>query len=184
MSSTRLAWRIPTTGHPRPLKLALAQVGLATIVAAALLVVAAPREWLGPALAGLVPLAVLVAYWRWRRFQRSLIGPENVWIDESGLHWIDATDEEQLFSRADLVGFRIGQEADTLRAIPALTLHLADGFESQPIELYPPATPIAVCEILAGNWKLPEQTADSSGSEISYDFAVSVYSECHDDTHE
>src|SRR5438876_7778405 len=90
-----LSWRIPTTGDPRLLKLALAQVGLASLVAALVLLVAGPREWLVPALLGLIPLAGLVAFWHWRRHQRSFQGPPNVWLDGAGLHWVDINGGEQ-----------------------------------------------------------------------------------------
>jgi hypothetical protein len=177
-----LSWRIPTTGDPRLLKLALAQVGLATIVAALVLLVAAPREWLAAALAGLIPLAVFVAYRRWQRFQRSLIGPANVWIDDCGVHWLDAAGNEQVFTRDSVTGFRVGLEAETLRAVPALTLYLTGGFESQPLELYPPATRQAVRELLVQTWGLAEHEPPSADRD--YDRAVDVYSECHDELRE
>ena len=176
-----LAWRIPTTGDPRLLKLALAQVGLATVVAALILLVAAPRGWLVPALVGLVPVAVFVSYRRWHRFHRSLVGPANVWLDEIGLHWLDAAGDEQRFQRSSITGFRVGIEEDTLRAVPALTLFLTGGFESQPLELYPPATPTAVRDLLADAWALPELRDDKN--DRSYDCAVDIYSECHDEDH-
>ena len=174
-----LAWRIPTTGDPRLLKLALAQVGLATVVAALILLVAAPRGWLVPALIGLVPLAIFVSYRRWHRFQRSLVGPANVWLDEAGLHWLDIANDEQAFLRSGVTGFRVGIDEDTLRSVPALTLHLAGGFESQPLELYPPATPSAVREWLASAWRLPE--VPDSKNDRGYDCAVDIYSECHEE---
>lgn len=174
-----LAWRIPTTGDPRLLKLALAQVGLATVVAALILLVAAPRGWLVPALVGLVPLAVFVSYRRWHRFHRSLVGPANVWLDEAGLHWLDIAGNEQVFQRSAVTGFRLGIDEDTLRSVPALTLQLAGEFESQPLELYPPATPTAVRDLLAHAWGLPEVQEDKN--DRSYDCAVDVYSECHEE---
>ena len=176
-----LSWRIPTTGDPRLLKLALAQVGLATIVAALVLLVAAPREWLAAALVGLVPLAIFVAYRRWQRFQRSLVGPANVWIDASGVRWLDAAGNEQVFTRDSVTGFRVAIEEDTLRAVPALTLYLAGGFESQPLELYPPATPEAVVGLLGNTWRIVECPATPANY---YDSAVDVYSECHDELRE
>lgn len=179
--SATLSWRIPTTGDPRQLKLALAQVGLATIVAASVLLVAAPRPWLAPALVGLVPLAVFVAYRRWQRFQRSLVGPANVWIDATGIHWLDAVGNEQLFARDAVTGFRVGIEADTLRAVPALTLYLPGGFESQPLELYPPATSESVRELLQ-TWDIAQR--EPRDADRGYDHAADVYSECHDELRE
>src|SRR5262245_60226589 len=177
-----LSWRIPTTGDPRLLRFQLAQVGLATIVAALVLFVAAPREWLGWALAGLIPLGILVAYRRWRIYQQSLAGPDNVRLDDSGLHWQDAGGREQLLARSSVEGFRIGHEEDTLRQLPALTLHLAGGFESQPLELHPPATEDAVRKELSDGWHLPERK--QAVRSLDYDRAVDVYSECHDDFQE
>ena len=178
-----LSWRIPTSGDPRLLRLGLAQVGLATIVAALVLMLAAPREWLGWALAGLLPLAVFVAYRKWSRYQRSLAGPDNVWLDAAGLHWLDAAGQRHSFDRSGVSGFRIAREEDTLRPVPALTLYLAGGLESQPLELHPPVTPEAARQLLAGSWGLAERDGAREGSR-DYDLAVNVYSECHDDYQE
>ena len=116
--------------------------------------VALPREWLGLALLGLIPLAVFMAYRRWLSYQRSMVGNDNVRIDEAGIHWIDAVGNDRLFRREDIHGFRIGRDADTLRPVPSLTLHLAGGFVSQPIELHLPATPAAVRDLLFVEWKV------------------------------
>src|SRR5262245_53000785 len=102
MPDSSLSWRIPITGDPRLLRLALAQVGLATIVAAMILLVAAPREWLVPALVGLIPLAVFMAYWRWNAYRRSLAGADNVRIDTRGVHWLDPQGKERTFRREDI----------------------------------------------------------------------------------
>lgn len=177
-----ISWRIPTSGDPRLLRFALAQVGLATIVGALLLLAAAPREWLGWALAGLVPLAAYMAFRRWAKHQRSLAGPDNVRLDERGLHWHDASGAEQSFARADVLGFRLAREEDTLRPVPALTLYLTGGFESQPLELHPPATDDAVREWLSQQWQIEERPAEQRS--LNYDRAIDVYSECHDDYQE
>ncbi|MDX1948828.1 MAG: hypothetical protein SFU86_25800 [Pirellulaceae bacterium] len=181
---SKLAWRIPT-GPPGPsLRLGIAQIALATVVAALVLVVAAPRAWLGPALIGLAPLAVFVAYRKWLAHQQGVAGPDNVWIDETGVHWLDDASGEQLFARAQVLGFRIGPDPDTLREVPALTLHLAGGFRSQPIELHPPAKPDQVRLVLAGEWGLHESSVPDDPGKLQYDVAVDVYSECHDDYQE
>jgi hypothetical protein len=73
---------------------------------------------------------------------------------------------------------------DTLRAIPALTVYLAGGLESQPIELYPPATTEAVREFLVGAWDLAERNDDESAHGKRYDFSVNVYRECYEETQE
>jgi hypothetical protein len=184
MSPPLLSWRVPTTGDPRLLRLGLAQVGLASIVAALVLVVAAPREWLVPALLGLIPLAIFMAYRRWNAYQRSLEGADNVRIDEAGVHWLDAAGQTRMFRPSEITGFHIGRDEDTLRPVPALTLQLQGGFESQPIELHPPATPEAVRELLKGPWNLAEKQPHRHGEAGDYDAAVFVYSECHDDYQE
>src|SRR5262245_31968045 len=123
-----LSWRIPTSGDPRLLRIALAQVGLASIVAALVLVVAMPREWLVPGLVGLIPLAVFMAYIRWVAFRRSLLGNDNVRLDDTGLHWLDPMGREHSFRKGDVIGFQVGRNAETLRPVPSLTLHLAGGW--------------------------------------------------------
>jgi hypothetical protein len=173
-----LSWHVPTTGDPRLLRLALAQVGLASIVAALLLVFAAPREWVAPGILGLIPLAIFMAYRRWSAYRRSLEGNDNVRIDEAGVHWIDAAGQERSFARRDVVGFHIASHAETLRPVSALTLSLAGGLESQPIELHPPATPGNVRDLLRDGWQLPERTPVATDD---YDSAVFVYSECHEE---
>jgi hypothetical protein len=169
---------VPTAGDPRLLRLGLAQIGLASIVAALVLVVAMPRQWLGPALLGLIPLAVFMAFRRWLAYQRSMAGSDNVRIDEAGIHWIDAAGDEQLFRRADIGGFTIGRDTDSL------TLHLSGGFVSQPIELHPPATPAVVHDLLTDQWKVAERELPSEREAGNYDVAAAVYGECHDDYQE
>jgi hypothetical protein len=181
--TSELRWRIPTTGDPIQLRFALAQVGLATVVGALLILVAAPDGWRVPALVGLIPLAIFMAFRRWARFQRSLAGPDNVWIDAAGVHWLSVAGEEQAFARESIEGFRIGRDDDTLRPVPSLTLELSGGFESQPLELHPPATEAEIRRLLADEWGLPERSA-AAGRELPYDLAIDVYSECHDEFQE
>jgi hypothetical protein len=185
MSDPSLSWRVPTSGDPRLLRLGLAQVALAGIVAALALLVAAPREWLGPALLGLIPLAIFMAYRRWAHYQRSLQGSDNVRIDAAGIHWLDAAGVEQTFRRDAIAGFYIGRDTDTLRPVPALTLQLNGGVESQPIELHPPATTEAVRRVLAGEWNLIEREPATTAAEPrDYDLAAFIYSECHEELQE
>jgi hypothetical protein len=147
--------------------------------------VAAPREWLGPALVGIVPVAVFAAYRKWLARQQAAAGPPNVWIDGAGLHWLDAAGQAQMFARQDVHSFRIGCDDDTTHPVPALTLSLAGGFESQPIELHPPATPNEVRRLLVDEWNLPELPAEKPRADgLVYDLALDVYSECHDDFQE
>jgi len=184
MPEPNLLWRVPTHGDPRLLRLALAQVGLGTIVAALVLLVAAPRDWLAPALVGLIPLAAIMAFRRWRAYQRALVGQDNVCIDATGVHWLERDGQERAFSRSDVLGFAIGRDEDTLRPVQSLTLDLAGGFESQPIELHPPATAEAVREVLREKWNVVERESGSRKSAADYDVAFYVYIECHEDFQE
>ncbi len=179
-----LSWRVPTHGDPRLLRIALAQIGLASIVAALILLVAAPAGWLGPSLFGLIPLAIFMAYRRWLAYQRSMDGADNMRLDDAGLFWLDASGTEQVFRRGAVTSFHIGRDGDTLRPVPALTLHLHGGFESQPIELHPPATSDAVRRVLLDEWRIPEGERPAGSNPADYDAAVSVYAECHDDFQE
>lgn len=184
MSEPLLSWRVPTVGDPRLLRVALAQIGLASVVAALVLLVAVPREWLAPGLIGLIPLAVFMAFWRWSAYRRSMAGDDNVWIDDEGVHWLGGTDDENSFRRVDITGFHIGRHVDTLRPVPALTLHLAGGFESQPIELHPPATSDAIRDVLGESWQIAEHDEIAAAGASDYDMAVSVYGECHEEFQE
>jgi hypothetical protein len=181
---TSLRWRIPPEGDPRILRLKLVQIALATVVCLFALLVAAPREALGLGLAGLIPVAIGMAYWQWRSYRRSLEGPDNTWLDAAGLHWHDAAEREQTLPRHDITAYRVGVEEDTLRPVPALTLYLSGGRESQPLELHEPATPEAVRRWLTEAWQLDERAAGGAASAAAYDRAIDIYSECHDEFQE
>lgn len=180
-----LRWRIPPEGDPRVLRLRLAQVGLATVVCALVLLVAAPRQALGWALLALVPVAMIVAFRQWHKYRQSLAGPENTWIDDAGVHWLDAAGHEQILARAEIAGFRIAVDEDTLRPMPSLTLYFKDGRESQPLELHPPATPDEVRWLLRKQWRIVEPPAEEDAAyDLGYDMAIEVYSECHNEFQE
>ncbi len=166
------------------LRLKLAQTALATVVSLFVLLVAAPREVLGLGLAGLIPVAIGMAFWQWRRYRRMLAGPDNTWLDAAGLHWLDAAKREQTLPRDEITAYRVGVEEDTLRRVPALTLYLSGGRESQPLELHEPATPETVRRWLAETWQLAERPAGGPASAAAYDRAIDVYSECHDEFQE
>jgi hypothetical protein len=183
LASAPLRWRIPPEGDPRVLRLKLAQTALATVVCLLALLVAAPREALAIGLVALLPVSLGIAWWQWSRYQRSLVGPENAWLDAAGLHWLDAAGREQLLPRGEITAYRVAVEEDTLRSVPALTLRLAGDRESQPLELHEPATPETVRRWLAEAWQLDERAAASSGA-AAYDLAIDVYSECHDEFQE
>jgi hypothetical protein len=178
VSDASLSWHVPHQADPALLRVRLAQVGLASLVAALILLVAARPPWREIGLVGLVPLALLMACRHWHRHQQQWAGPPNLRLDARGLHWLDASGTPHLIPRHQVQAFRIGRDAQTLRSVPALTLHLTGGFESQPIELYPPATPEAVRDLLVRAWGLVEHP-DEEPSGRPYDLAVDVYSECH-----
>jgi len=179
-----LRWRIPPEGDPGHLRLAIAQTGLAMVVCALVLLVLTPQEVLGQTLAILAAMSVVVMFWQWRRYRRSLVGPANTWLDEGGVHWLDASGNEQRLPRADVTGFRVAVEDDTLRPVPALTLYLSGGHESQPLELHEPATPEEVRRLLKGEWQIEERPTRGPAGDAGYDLAIDVYSECHDEFQE
>ena len=177
-----LSWRIPPEGDPRVLRLKLAQTGLATVVCALILLLAAPRDVLGIGLVALLPVALFMAFRQWSRYQQSLAGPDNTWLDDAGVHWLDAAGNQQSLPRAEVRGFRIGIEEDTLRPVEALTLYLSDSCESQPLELHPPATADEVRRLLVQQWKIEDRPAAAAAP--GYDRAIDIYSECHDEFQE
>jgi hypothetical protein len=181
--SGEIRWRIPPEGDPRVLRVKLAQVGLASIVCVLILLVAAPREALAWGLVLLLPVSAFMAYRQWYKYQQTLAGPDNTWIDGDGIHWLDPAGNEQMLPRGEIVGFAIGRDDETLRPVPALTLVLTDNRESQPMELHPPADEAVVRALLADEWQL-NQRSISKESESAYDVAVDVYSECHDEFQE
>jgi hypothetical protein len=181
--SSALRWRIPPAGDPRVLRVKLAQIGLASVVCALVLLVAAPREAVAWGLLALAPVAVQMAYRQWHRYQQSLAGPANTWLDAEGLHWLDAAGNEQRLPRAEITGFEIAHSDETLRPVPALTLLLTDSRTSQPLELHPPADADVVRQWLADEWQLAEKPGGPAG-QADYDLAVDVYCECHDEFQE
>lgn len=181
--SGELRWRIPPDGDPRILRVQLAQVGLASVVCVLILLVTASREALAWGLVLLVPVAAFMAYRQWHKYQQTLVGPDNTWIDGDGIHWLDPAGNEQGLSRMEIVGFAIGRDNETLRPVPALTLLLTGDRESQPLELHAPADEAAVRAMLADRWQLNERPSGKE-SDAAYDVAVDVYSECHDEFQE
>lgn len=180
---SELRWRIPPEGDPGALRLALAQIALATIVAALILLVAAPREIVGIGLLALLPVAVFMAYGQWYRYRQKLAGPDNTWIDAAGVHWLNPRGKTHSLPRSEVVAFRIGPDDDTLRPVPALTLLLSESRESQPLELHAPATPNVVRRLLVEQWRIAERPR-SNRRDADYDLAIDVYSECHEEFQE
>lgn len=154
-----LSWRIPSESDSLSLRARLVRTLLAGTICLALLFLLGTREqwWLG--LAASIPIAVLAALVVWRLSQRRRALENNVWLDNAGLHWGDGSSNNGAIGRAQAEGFRIGLDAETVRAIPALTLILAGGFESQPVELHAPATPAGIRQLLTDGWGLREEAA-------------------------
>jgi len=152
---------------------------MATVVCALILLMAMPPESFFTSLLIMLPIVASLAYWKWRRYNRSLEGAENVWLDDDGLHWLDGAGQRQTLAREGVVGFRIATEADTLRQVPSLTLLLNSEFESQPFELHAPADAESMRELLSQQWQLREETGRAGDDQLPYDRALECYSECH-----
>jgi len=159
-TAPRLAWHIPSHVSAARWNVKSLRVLLSALVALALGVAIStgPLSWPVLAIAALT-IAVLAYYW-YSRSRRAASDAENVWLDHDGLHWNDGAAEGSL-PRERIEGFRVGIDPDTVRAIPALTLILVGGFESQPIELHAPATPASVRAFLADHWRLAEVPLDA-----------------------
>lgn len=160
-NANRLAWRIPSDLSARwRIRTLRVLVAGAIAIAVGMVLSSAASSW-----ALLVVGAVVVAGTalllarRWRRKAAQREQEDNVWLDDSGLHWRDG-DAEGTLPREQVEGFRLGLDPDTVRAIPALTLILVGGFESQPVELHWPATTVEVREFLTRRWSLKETSVD------------------------
>jgi hypothetical protein len=160
-TAARLAWHIPSHVSAARWNVKSLRVLLSGLVALAVGVAisAGPLSWPVLAIAALT-IAVLAYYWYSRSRRAAASDTENVWLDREGLHWNDGAAEGSLL-REQIEGFRVGLDPDTVRAIPALTLILVGGFESQPIELHAPATPASVRTFLADHWRLAEVSLDA-----------------------
>ncbi len=155
-----LSWRIPPGDeepggdHRRSLVSALA---VTLLVAAVLLFAPASVRDIG--LIVVLPLSCLLGFILLRSVRRARRRRQNnVRIDESGVHWMDDFGRWHTFERGQVKGYRIGPDADTLRPLPALMLRVEGGFESQPIELHPPATPDEVRKWLTDRLRITEET--------------------------
>ncbi len=172
---TALRWRIPPASNEHALQVGFAMVLITGVIGALVVIVAAPAEMREFGLAMIGLFSLLLAWRQWRRHQKVQTGSDNVWLDPAGVHWLDMAGQERSFPRAEIVAYHIAVDPHTIRQIPALTLHLAGGHLSQPMELHEPATPDAVRGFLAEQWQLPEREP------ADYDRAIAVYSECHDE---
>ena len=175
-----LRWRIPTGTESSRQRSSPTSILLTTLIAAIVVAFTSPPQQLPWSLAAIGCISVALVLWR-RRAPAALA--ENVWLDDGGVHW-QVGDQVYDIPRPAALAFRIAREADTLRDVPALTFYLADAFESQPLELHPPATLAAVRQLLMTEWQLPESAAPPSSADDAdrYDIALDLYSECHEDT--
>lgn len=89
-------------------------------------------------------------------------------LDDEGLAWRDSAGKPHRFPAEKVRSFRLGLDADTERPVAALVLQLADGQESQPIELEPPATSPAVRAFLTRRWRIAERRDDDGGRYAGY----------------
>ena len=138
----------------------------AICLAAAFALGAGRLHWPALAAGGCV-LVGAICFWAWR-WRKTRPDADNVWLDDEGLHWRDGSATGRL-PRRQVEAFRIGLDPDTVRAIPALTLILVGGFESQPVELYAPAAPATVRNFLANRWQLAEiEPHTARGRELLY----------------
>jgi hypothetical protein len=175
-----LRWRIPPASDEHALQVGCAMVIITGVIGTLVVLVAAPVEVRDFALAAIGLFSLLLAWRQWRRHQRVQAGSDNVWLDSAGVHWLDAHSQEQTLARDTIEAYSIAVDPHTLRQVPALSLQLAGGHTSQPMELHEPASPEAVREFLAEHWQLPEREPAAAGA-ADYDRAIAVYSECHDE---
>ncbi|HEV7281939.1 MAG TPA: hypothetical protein VGN57_17185 [Pirellulaceae bacterium] len=89
-------------------------------------------------------------------------------LDDEGLAWRDSAAQPHRFPAEKVRSFRLGLDADTERPIAALVLQLADGQESQPIELEPPATSPTVRSFLIDRWGIAERRDDDASRYAGY----------------
>lgn len=158
-SQNQLSWQIPAEEGSK-LRAKTLQFAFAGLICLGVLLLFGSRSFRIAALVGSIPFALFVV-WRSRRNSR---GPtctgDNVRLDEEGLHWRDAGGTERRIARDQIEGFRIGLDPDTFRALPALTLLLAGGFESQPVELHAPIGPTHVRRFMVDQLHVDESQQD------------------------
>ncbi len=152
---TTLSWRIPENSRIS-LRFSLLQTAFASVIVGIMVIFLTPAETQGGLLTATMTVAILVALGQILRAWREERRPANVWLDEIGLHWFDSAGKEQLLNRSLAQRFFVGRDPHTQRDRPALTLLLAEGFLSQPIELHAPADVPTVRRWLSERWSLSE----------------------------
>ncbi len=157
----QLSWRIPDDEPSLTFRVRVLQMLFAGVFVAGVLMVFGTREMRLPGLVGILLVMGLTLLFVWRTYRRRT-ADDNIRIDREGLHWNTDTNSQHTIPRDQMRQFRIGLDRDTVRAQPALTFILADGFESQPIELHAPATPNAVRKLLNEQLRLTEESPDQA----------------------
>jgi hypothetical protein len=153
-----LRWRVPTCRAEVGLRFSLVRIGFAAVIVGMMILLLTPAESQSALFAATIVLALLAVVVQWLRASREASGESNVWLDHEGLHWRDGQSRQQTLPRVLAQSFLIGIDEETQQQRPALTLLLADGFVSQPIELHAPADEAQVRQWLREHWSLPEST--------------------------
>jgi hypothetical protein len=149
------------------------RIALSTVAVGFLVLFLTPAEVHSGLMTAAIAIAVCLIVIELVRYWRETTKPANVWLDDAGLHWLDAQGGEQLLSRSLLRSYLIGHDEETRRDLASLTFVLDGGFLSQPVELHPPAEPLQVKEWLENRWALsassglpPERTTSEVYSEL------------------
>ncbi len=159
MPDVELNWHIPMDDARRTWRLRWLRILIAALLYLATLWLFASRDMRLPGLAALVPMIAILLFFSWKASRRSGRDDDNMRLSKVGLSWKHPHGGTGEFRCENIRGFRIGLDPDTLRAVPALTLLLTGGFESQPIELYEPASPDRVRRYLSDTLGLAERPA-------------------------
>lgn len=155
----QLSWHVPVEEHAQ-LRAKALQLVFAGLICLGVILLFGSRSFRLAALVGTIPLGLFVV-WRMKAGARRRVdATDNVRLDNEGLHWRDDRGGERRISRDQIEAFRIGIDPDTIRALPALTLILAGGFESQPVELHAPVGPSHVRQFLVDQMKIDESQQD------------------------
>lgn len=154
-----LAWRIPDHFAQDQLRFERLRIGVATVGFLILAIFTGPA--LGVAMwIGIGAVAALVAYGAiWLRIRAKQQEPDqpNVWLGPEGLAYQDAHCARRALDLREAQSFFIGPHDQISSGELALVIDFSDGFQSQPITIFPPATRTLVEEILQNTWNLPSR---------------------------
>ena len=155
--SEELSWRIPAdNGGSNPRARLLVSILLLAVIYIGILWIFSAKAVGLPGLAAVIPLIAFMLFLAWRASLKVQLEGNNIRLSQSGLSWNDGNGASGQLPMEKIKGFRIGLDPDTIRAIPALTLILVSGFESQPVELHAPATPRTIREFLSSRLGIVE----------------------------